>query len=81
MTAPTLGAYVDPCDWPFPYRCGRLDQHPAHEWSVPRLPRGGPTPRIYACNGHVITECQLRQWDAADDAAEERLERLAREAS
>jgi len=70
MTAPTLGAYVDP----FPYRCGRLDQHEHHEWHSPKS-------RVYACSGFVITECQLRQWDAADDAAEERLERLAREAS
>jgi hypothetical protein len=63
----------------FPYRCGRLDWHPAHEWS--RKHDLWQPARTYHCSGHVLTEMELSRFDAIEDAADERAERERREAS
>lgn len=61
----------------YPYRCGRLDEHPAHEWSRKR--DLWQAVRTYTCSGHVVTEMQRTEYDAADDAAEERATQEGRE--
>lgn len=56
----------------FPLRCGRLDQHEAHDWKVPaRIHLGVITPtRTYTCNGHVIAGYAEQTWADEADAAE-----------
>jgi hypothetical protein len=44
-----------PIGQPRPHHpCGRIDQHPAHEWTRPRLV-GHPS-RTYGCKGTPVTE-------------------------
>lgn len=68
---------------PFPKPCGRLDWHDPHTWAGHWL-AGTTTPvaRDYNCAGRILIEGGYwADWDAEDDAAEERMIRDAREAS
>lgn len=54
-------------------RCGRLDDHPAHDWTSRPLGADWPT-RTHGCPGHVVTALVEQEWarradalDAADD--------------
>lgn len=49
-------------------RCGRLDDHPEHDWASPRLPFAPA--HTWHCNGHVVTECAQQEWAAESDLAE-----------
>lgn len=71
----------------FPKPCGRLDHHDPHNWT--RHPHheggyGGPVEmvaaRTFHCAGRVMTEGGYwADWDAADDAAEDELDRQIRD--
>lgn len=58
----------------FPLRCGRLDPHPEHVWSVPRDPWRQPI--RWCCNGFVITSLAEREWADAADFDEAQTEQL-----
>lgn len=63
---------------PFPKPCGRLDRHDEHEWTRPRDPF--TEARTFRCIGRVLLEGGYwADWDAADDAAEDRMDREKRE--
>ena len=62
----------------FPKPCGRLDRHDEHEWTGhwPTEATTTPLTRAYRCVGRVLLEGGMwADWDAADDAAEERVRR------
>lgn len=59
-----------------PLRCGRLDKHPSHDWTVPRTPFR-PT-RTYACNGHVVTSLAEQEWASLADNDETKADEMRR---
>ena len=65
--------------------CGRIDDHDAHEWTRPQH-ACGPfdvcRPSTFRCLGAPVTEGGYwGEWDAEDDAAEERADREKRESA
>jgi hypothetical protein len=48
-----------------PLRCGRLDDHPAHDWTLPG--RFGKPPTTFHCRGHVVTEGYLAEYARVAD--------------
>ncbi len=62
-----------------PLRCGRLDDHDAHEWTSPKY----RATRTYHCTGRVITTLAEREWaDRADfdDKGDDELREWLRDA-
>lgn len=46
-------------------RCGRLDGHPEHNWTVPRTPFRPA--RTWHCTGRVITSLAEQEWARVAD--------------
>lgn len=59
----------------FPKPCGRLDHHDPHNWTCPE-----PRHPSYRCIGRVLLEGGYwADWDAKDDAVEDRADRDKRD--
>lgn len=52
-----------------PLRCGRLDAHDPHPYTLPAYTIGRK-PTTWHCNGHVVTSLAEQEWAADADLAE-----------
>lgn len=60
-----------------PLRCGRLDAHDPHAYTLPAYTIGRK-PTTWHCNGHVVTSLAEQEWAALADNDERAADQMRR---